>query len=300
MHTRIFWSARSFAASRSGITGGKGGSGNPPFFGGFGLRLKKQLQGELNLPRRTEVTHGEAGAENFAERGAGDRVGGVVEVGVIEKVEHLGAELQVEPFGDFRVLDDGEVGVDEVRTGKRIASGVSGMATAGDDWVCAAARRGRSAAKCARNFIGGVRHRGAVRNCGCAARRRRSERLAKQSVAVKLCGTPGAGNGPELIRPDRERRAGRRTNRQKRCNRIATLGHGNYADLPSGNEAIAFEGELIEAADDDAVAHVEFRGAVIAARIVNILQGNGVAGTDRAVIERMGIRVGGEKLETVG
>src|ERR1700679_1401708 len=188
MHTRIFWNAKiSSSELLRHSRGERAGRGTRPFLGRLQLRLKKQLQGELNLPRRTEVTHGEAGAENFAERGAGDRVGRVVEVGMVEKVEHLGAELQVEPFGDFRVLDDGEVGVDEVRPGKRIPSGVSGMAASGHDRVTAAARRGRGAAKGARNLVGRTRCRGAVWNCGCAASGRRSERLAQNTISIELC-----------------------------------------------------------------------------------------------------------------
>src|SRR6202050_1438181 len=205
MHTRIFWNAKiSSSELLRHSRGERAGRGTRPFLGRLQLRLKKQLQGELNLPRRTEVTHGEAGAENFAERGAGGRVGRVVEVGMVEKVEHLGAELQVEPFGDFRVLDDGEVGVDEVRTGKGIASGVSGMAASGDDRVSAAARRGRGAAKCARNFVGGIGCRGAVWNRRCAAGGRRSGRAAPPRVAIELCRISRAGNGSKLIRPHGE------------------------------------------------------------------------------------------------
>jgi hypothetical protein len=128
----------------------------------------------LNLPRRTEVAHGEPRVENFAERGAGDRVGGVAKVGMVENIEHLGAELQVEPLRDFRVLDDGEIGVDEVRTRKRIASCASGMATSGDDGIDAVPRRAWSrvvggGAERARNLIRGIRYIGTGRNRGRSA-----------------------------------------------------------------------------------------------------------------------------------
>src|SRR5580692_9731909 len=281
------------------------GRGGPALLCGFEFQLKQQLQGKLNLPCGAEVAHGEPRAENFAERGAGYGVDGVAEVGMVENVEHLGAELQVEPLRDFRVLYDGEVGVDEGRARQRIASGASGMATSGDDRIDVVARGSRSRvlggrAERAGNRIGGIRYIGTVRNCWRFAGERCSERLAEQCVAIELGGPAGAGNRPELIRPHGERRAGRRTNDEKRRNWIAVLGHGHHAELPSGDEAIALERQLIEAADDDPVARVEFGGSVIAAWIVNVLNGNGIAGTDRAVIEGMRVGVGGQKLEAVG
>ena len=126
------------------------------------FRLKQQLQCELNLPRRTEVTRGESHAENLAERGAGYRVAGVAQVGMVENVEQLGTELQVEPFRDFRVLDDGEVGIDEIRTRQRIASGASGMTATGNDGIDAVPGGPRSrvlggGAERTRNLIRGIR-----------------------------------------------------------------------------------------------------------------------------------------------
>ena len=43
------------------------------------------------------------------------------------------------------------------------------------------------------------------------------------------------------------------------------------SDLPSGHEPVALEWELVEAAHNEAVARVEFRWAVIAAGVVNVL-----------------------------
>ena len=89
--------------------GGKRAGGGPALHCGFEFRLKQQLQGELNLPCGAEVTHGEPSAENLAERGAGYCVGRIAEVGMVENVEHLGAELQVEPLRQLGVFQKRKV-----------------------------------------------------------------------------------------------------------------------------------------------------------------------------------------------
>src|SRR5262249_26291412 len=66
--------------------------------------LELQFERELHLARRTEVAGREARALDHAE---GSRCRGenrVAEVRVIEDIEHLRAELEIEAFGDLRVL----------------------------------------------------------------------------------------------------------------------------------------------------------------------------------------------------
>src|ERR1700678_4148866 len=71
--------------------------------------LVNQLQGELDLPRRT------GRAADFAEAGAHESVGRQSHIDDVEQVEDLGAKLQIQPLkaarapAERRVLDQGKV-----------------------------------------------------------------------------------------------------------------------------------------------------------------------------------------------
>ena len=64
-----------------------------------------QLQGELNLPRRSKVARREACGSDLSETAIANRQVRVTEIRVIEQVEQLRAELQIDPFRKLRVLD---------------------------------------------------------------------------------------------------------------------------------------------------------------------------------------------------
>src|ERR1700722_9947754 len=106
--------------------------------------LKQQLQCELNLARGAEISNREPRAEDFAERGAGYRVSRVAEVGVVKKVEHFGAELQIKPFRYLRVLHNRKVCVHEVGPGKRVTPCTPWMAASRDNRIGLVPGRSRS------------------------------------------------------------------------------------------------------------------------------------------------------------
>ena len=54
---------------------------------------------------------------------------------MIEDIEHLRPELQVEAFGDFRILGDREIGVQEGRSGDGVAPEGPRMAGAGNNRI---------------------------------------------------------------------------------------------------------------------------------------------------------------------
>src|SRR5260370_28807869 len=67
------------------------------------VALKQELQRELNLARRVTAADG-------AEARAGAVAVGGGEVGVVERIKHLGAELQLHSFArQAEVLEDTEI-----------------------------------------------------------------------------------------------------------------------------------------------------------------------------------------------
>ena len=66
--------------------------------------LELQLQCELDLPRRPEVSGREPRALDDPERSARRRQDWIAKVRMVEYVEKFRAELQVEPLGYFCVL----------------------------------------------------------------------------------------------------------------------------------------------------------------------------------------------------
>lgn len=99
--------------------------------------LELEFQRHLQLPSRAEVPGWEARAGNPSERGTLDIQIGVPEVGMIEHVEGFGAELHAHALVELRVLDHGQIGVDEVGSGERIATKIAEMASAGNDGISA-------------------------------------------------------------------------------------------------------------------------------------------------------------------
>lgn len=97
--------------------------------------LELEFQRELQLPSRAEVPDREAGAGDPSERGALDIQIGVPEVRMIENVKGFRPELQAHALRELRILDQGQVGVHEVRSGERIATKIAEMASAGNDGI---------------------------------------------------------------------------------------------------------------------------------------------------------------------
>src|SRR5205823_15014303 len=87
--------------------------------------LERQFQSSLNLTRRTIISRRETCCGDSAKRGALGIQIGVPEVGMIEHVESFGAELQVHSLRKLRIFDQGQIGVDESRTGKRSAAEIA-------------------------------------------------------------------------------------------------------------------------------------------------------------------------------
>ena len=75
--------------------------------------LELKLESENNLPRGPEVSRRESCALNVAKGPAGRGEDWVSEIGMVEHVVHLGTELEIDPFRNFRVLQEREVGIDK-------------------------------------------------------------------------------------------------------------------------------------------------------------------------------------------
>jgi len=94
--------------------------------------LERELGGQLNHTRAAAAEAGVALGYVWSLRdqaGGGDAgvdaSRGQSEVGVVEDVEELGAQLQVQAFVDFRVLGHGEIEVGIARTIDRIAAEIA-------------------------------------------------------------------------------------------------------------------------------------------------------------------------------
>jgi hypothetical protein len=81
--------------------------------------LEHHLQSKLYLPREIRVRgESEVGV-------AKKRVQWLIQVGVIEDIEALGAELEVHPLRDLDILEEGKINLTEVRAPEGIASQIS-------------------------------------------------------------------------------------------------------------------------------------------------------------------------------
>ena len=89
--------------------------------------LKEQLQGKLNLPRRTEVAGWETRALDHSKRTAGCCENGIAKVRMVENIEHFAPELEIEFLGQFRIFCDREVSIEEARPGDRVSPQSSRM-----------------------------------------------------------------------------------------------------------------------------------------------------------------------------
>src|SRR5580700_10253661 len=88
--------------------------------------LENQSERELKLTRATTVARREAGASgDQAERRRADGRPRIGEVRLIEYIERIRAELQAEPFGDLGGLQQGDIGVEEARSGNHVAPEIS-------------------------------------------------------------------------------------------------------------------------------------------------------------------------------
>src|SRR5258706_7021728 len=97
------------------------------------------------------------------------------------------------------------------------------------------------------------------------------------------CDLNGSGN----VWPNGQRDTRTRSNGNRRADGTAGLRLGEQTQLPATHQAIALERQRVEAAQREAVAHVEFRRSVIAARIVGVLQYQAFPGRQGVVIQRL-------------
>src|SRR5581483_1670014 len=86
----------------------------------------------------------------------------------------------------------------------------------------------------------------------------------------------------------------------RRRKRAPALGLGNHPYLPSADCAVCFEWQRIEPTDDDPVANVKFGQAIVAARIVGVLERYRFRRTQGVVVERFRPGIGREQLQAMG
>src|SRR5579864_8470921 len=121
------------------------------------------------------------------------------------------------------------------------------MAASGDDWVDVAARFSRSIAESAWNRKCSIWCYRTIRDRGIGTHERFGHKwLAYGRVAIELSVMARARDALQLIGSHCEGGARRRTNGEKRSNRVSVLSHSDQSNLPSGNEPVPLEWELIE------------------------------------------------------
>src|SRR5438876_9705753 len=89
------------------------------------FQSEQDLQGKLGLPRGAAVSGRKARALDDAEILSAHDPAGLPEVGVIEEIEELRAELQARRFTNLRGLDEREIHVVEPGTGHDVASDIA-------------------------------------------------------------------------------------------------------------------------------------------------------------------------------
>src|SRR4051812_29312410 len=224
------------------------------------LSSEEKLEGELNLARRAGVARGEARVGDDAEgRAAGLRdAAGLPEVGVVEDVEELRAELHAHVLGEVRVLDDREVHVVEARADDDVAAETPVV----EDRTAARNRHGQRegrarGARAARPRVAhGVREPliRAADYLDCADLVGPERRQPRQGVRV--------GGGRPRYRDGVAR---------EKVDGVAALRLDYRRQLPALEELVAVEGQLVEAAEDETVARVEVGKPPVAAQVEAVL-----------------------------
>jgi hypothetical protein len=218
---------------------------------------------------------------------------------MVEDIEHLGAKLQIEAFGDLCVFGDREIGVDESRSSNGVAAKGPGMARARHDWIRVAAGRCWSAVEQAGYSQRRVHAWPASRDRRRAARGNSVERFAQHGILEVIRRVAGCSNWPENVGPHGKRNAWARSDRQRGIQRIAGLRLEYQANLPAGDQAVACKWQLIEAAEREAMAGVELGRPIVAAWVVGVLNDVGLAGGKRVVVERLRVGVGSQKFQAM-
>src|SRR2546423_36690 len=102
--------------------------------------------------------------------------------------------------------------------------------------------------------------------------------------------------GAGYIWPDCQGNTWSRADCPRRVDRISTLGLSDNAELPTSHSSIALEGQFIETTQHKSMASIEFGWAIVAARVISVLNDIGLARGQGIVIERFRIGVRAEEL----
>jgi len=111
---------------------------------------------------------------------------GVAEVRMIKDIKHLAPELKIESLRELCIFGDREVGVEEARTGNRVAPQTAWVTSTGNYWIDIAAGLRWYIAERARDRKDRTRSRGAVRNHRVGSLKGPVEALADYGGAEKL------------------------------------------------------------------------------------------------------------------
>jgi hypothetical protein len=202
------------------------------------VRQKQKCRGKWALTPAGEAGRGEL-SEGAGSAAGREGRGRLAEVGMVEEVERVGAELEDRFFRDVGILGDREIDVFKARS-RIFAAGL--IAEAG-------ARAGENAA---------AGHAGAADSL-----RNVLHVVARESVAVTDgavdVGTGQVGNA--IVSEGGVDGEG-----------IASLQGIDVGELPALGQAVALEGQVIDAAQHPAVAHIEVGGSVVAAGVETVLR----------------------------
>src|SRR5262245_21242096 len=239
-----------------------------------------ELQRELQLPRRAGVAGWESGAVGWGDesKGCASHRGNtpwLPKVRMVEEVEDLSPELDTQALGNRGVLEDREIHVFEVWPGDDISAQVAKVEHA------AARYRQR------KNRAGGT-ETGGGRNC--------DTRIA-DGVREPQVGTDFADN---VDRADQvwseSHRPGEAVDAGDDVDRVATLQLGDAGNLPTFDQAIAFEGQFVKPVDDEPIAGVEIRHRTIPTDVEAVLYDHALR-VERIVVDGFREGVGGVELK---
>src|SRR5437899_1697190 len=101
----------------------------------------------------------------------------------------------------------------------------------------------------------------------------------------------------EQIRPYCQGNSRPGANCQRGVQRISALCLEDNSKLPTTHKTVPLKRKLVKSAESKAIAYIELRQSVIAARVIGVLNSVCFARRKRVVVERLGIRVGGKKLQ---
>src|SRR3984957_14772633 len=234
-----------------------------------------QLQGELNLTRRSEVARRKACGRDPSEaagrirvccrRGRNRKIR-IPKVRVVEKIEQFRSELQVDPFRKLGVLDRGEVRVQKTRTRHGITPQIAKMA--------------------------GLRIGAPV------GKKSRTGELKCRRIAEPLSRPPRRRYRSCKVRPESSQagRPGKASYRGDDIQRVASLHLVDQPELPPSPQPVLVERELLEPADHEAMPDVEVRQTAIVVHVQAILK-NGPLTIKRIVVNRLGERVRAQELQ---